>query len=273
MPGVFQMSVDRIVEESKAIRDAGIPAVILFGLPEWKDAQGSAAWSDDGIVQKALRAIREAAPDLVRIADVCFCEYTDHGHCGVLHEGEVENDETLGNLVRQSLSLAHAGADVLAPSGMMDGMVSEIREGLDAAGFDDRIVMSYAAKYSSGFYGPFREAAQSAPSSGDRKAYQMDPANRLEALREVELDVEEGADVVMVKPALAYLDVIREVKDRFGVPVAAYNVSGEYAMVKAAAEKGWIDGPRVRDEILLSIKRAGADMILTYFAREVARSL
>ncbi|MBI4617821.1 MAG: porphobilinogen synthase [Planctomycetes bacterium] len=273
MPGVFQRSVDRLVEEARAIADLGIPAVILFGLPERKDAEGSASWSAGGIVQRALRALREKVPGLALVADVCFCEYTDHGHCGVLAGGEVANDATLANLALQAVSFAEAGADVLAPSGMMDGMVGAIRAALDRAGCEDRAILSYAAKYASGFYGPFREAAESAPAFGDRRGYQMDPANAREALREVRLDIEEGADIVMVKPALAYLDVIRRVRETFDIPVAAYSVSGEYAMVKAAAARGWIDGPRVRDEILLSIKRAGADFILTYFAREVALSI
>ena len=270
MPGVDQISVDVLVEEVREIADLGIGGAILFGIPEEKDPVGSPSWSDDGIVQRALRALREAVPAVVRIADLCFCEYTDHGHCGVVEGGELLNDPSLTNLARQAVSLAESGADVLAPSGMLDGMVGAIRAGLDEAGHHDHAILSYAAKYSSGFYGPFREAAESAPAFGDRASYQMDPANAREAMREVRLDIEEGADLVMVKPALAYLDVIRRVREEFEVPVAAYNVSGEYSMLCAAAERGWIDRERVRDEILLSIKRAGADLILTYFAREVA---
>jgi len=277
MPGNYQLSVDRLVDDVGAAADLGIRAFILFGIPDRKDATGSSAWDDDGIVQQALRALREAFRDhVLLITDECFCEYTDHGHCGVLsdHGGgrlDVDNDATLPNLARQSVSHARAGADVVAPSGMLDGMVRAIREGLDAAGFPRVPIMSYAAKYASGFYGPFRDAAESPPQFGDRSSYQMDPGNSDEALREVALDLAEGADVVMVKPALAYLDVIRRVKERFEVPVAAYNVSGEFAMVKAAAMKGWIDERRVALEILTSIKRAGADVILTYFARDAAR--
>jgi porphobilinogen synthase len=273
MPGVFQHSVDRLVEAAKAAWDDGVPAVLLFGIPERKDAVGSAAWADDGIVQQALRALGEAVPDLVTIVDVCFCEYTDHGHCGVLHGHEVANDETLENLARQSVSLARAGADVIAPSDMMDGRVGAIREALDEAGFSHLPILSYAAKFASAFYGPFREAAESAPSFGDRRAYQMDPANRREALREVELDVLEGADALMVKPALPYLDVLADLRETYDHPLAAYHVSGEYAMAKAAAERGWIDFDRVLMESLLSIRRAGADMIITYGAQEAARLL
>src|SRR5262245_12483020 len=278
MPGNFQLSVDRLVEEVGAARDLGIKSFILFGIPAHKDATGSSAWHDDGIVQQGLRALRETYKDSVLlITDECFCEYTDHGHCGVLSEygrrRDVDNDKTLPLLAQQCVSHAKAGADVVAPSGMMDGMVGSIRKGLDDAGFGWLPIMSYAAKYASGFYGPFRDAAESPPQFGDRAGYQMDPGNSDEALREVALDLEEGADIIMVKPALAYLDIVRRVKDRFGVPVAAYNVSGEFAMVKAAAAKGWIDERRVTLEILTSIKRAGADMILTYWARDVARWL
>jgi porphobilinogen synthase len=277
MPGNFQLSVDRLVDEVGAAIDLGVRAFILFGIPAAKDAIGSSAWDDKGIVQQALRALRSAHPEALLITDECFCEYTDHGHCGVLSERggrlDVDNDATLPNLARQCVSHARAGADLVAPSGMMDGMVRAIRQGLDAAGFAHAPILSYAAKYASAFYGPFRDAAESPPSFGDRTTYQMDPANGDEALREVSLDLDEGADVVMVKPALAYLDIIRRVKERFGVPVAAYNVSGEFAMVKAAAAKGWIDERRVALEILTGIKRAGADMILTYHALDAARWL
>jgi porphobilinogen synthase len=277
MPGNHQLSVDRLVDEVGAAMDLGVRAFILFGIPESKDATGSSACADDGIVQQALRAVRAAHKDALLITDECFCEYTDHGHCGPLREYggklDVDNDATLPLLARQCVSHARAGADMVAPSGMMDGMVGAIRKGLDEAGFPWLPIMSYAAKYASGFYGPFRDAAESPPQFGDRSGYQMDPANADEALREVALDVEEGADIIMVKPALAYMDIIRRVKERFGVPVAAYNVSGEFAMVKAAAQKGWIDERRVALEILTGIKRAGADMILTYFARDAARWL
>jgi porphobilinogen synthase len=275
MPGNYQLSVDRLVDEVGSAIDLGLRAFVLFGIPDHKDASGSSAVSDDGIVQQALRALRKSYKDVLLITDECFCEYTDHGHCGVLgeHGGrkDVDNDATLPLLAQQCVSHARAGADMVAPSGMMDGMVQAIRSGLDAAGFTWLPIMSYAAKYASGFYGPFRDAAESPPQFGDRSGYQMDPANSDEALREVELDLAEGADIVMVKPALAYLDIVRRVKDRFGVPVAAYNVSGEFAMVKAAAQKGWIDERRVALEILTSIKRAGADMILTYYARDAAK--
>jgi porphobilinogen synthase len=277
MPGNYQLSVDRLVEEVGTVSELGVRAFILFGIPATKDAEGSSAWDDEGIVQTALRALKKAYPQLLLITDECFCEYTDHGHCGVLAETrgrlDVANDETLARLARQCVSHARAGADVVAPSGMMDGMVGAIRRGLDEASFSWLPIMSYAAKYASGFYGPFRDAAESPPQFGDRATYQMDPANGDEALREVALDIEEGADIVMVKPALAYLDIIRRVKDRFGVPVAAYNVSGEFAMVKAASQKGWIDEKRVALEILTGIKRAGADMILTYHAPDVAKWL
>jgi porphobilinogen synthase len=273
MPGVFQHSVDRLVETAKEAYAEGIRSVLLFGLPEYKDAEGSAAWSPDGIVQRALRALTAEVPGLVKIADVCFCEYTDHGHCGVLHGHEVDNDATLENLARQSVSLAEAGADVIAPSDMMDGRVAAIRLALDAAGFAMTPILSYAVKFASGFYGPFREAAESTPQFGDRRAYQMDPANGREAMREAELDWEEGADMLMVKPALPYLDVLAALRQRFDLPLAAYQVSGEYAMMKAAAERGWIDYDRVMMESLVAIRRAGADLILTYAAREAARLL
>jgi porphobilinogen synthase len=278
MPGNHQLSVDRLVDEVGEAAELGVRTFILFGIPAHKDATGSSALADDGIVQQALRALRQAFQDKVLlITDECFCEYTDHGHCGVLSEygrrRDVDNDATLPLLAQQCVSHAKAGADMVAPSGMMDGMVGAIRQGLDAAGFGWLPIMSYAAKYASAFYGPFRDAAESPPQFGDRSGYQMDPGNGDEALREVALDLGEGADIVMVKPALAYLDIIRRVKEKFGVPVAAYNVSGEFAMVKAAAQKGWIDERRVALEILTSIKRAGADMILTYYALDAARWL
>ncbi len=278
MPGNYQLSVDRLVEEVGTAADLGVRSFILFGIPAHKDATGAVALEDEGIVQQALRSLRQTFKDKVLlITDECLCEYTDHGHCGPLSDRtgrlDVDNDATLPLLARQCVSHARAGADLVAPSGMMDGMVQAIRKGLDEAGYSHLPVMSYSAKYASGFYGPFRDAAESPPQFGDRSSYQMDPANGDEALREVALDLAEGADVVMVKPALSYLDVIRRVKERFGVPVAAYNVSGEFAMVKAAAQKGWIDERRIALEILTSIKRAGADMILTYFAPDVARWL
>jgi porphobilinogen synthase len=274
MPGVFNLSVDEAVREAGDALALGVPSVILFGIPKAKDAEGSDAYSEDGIVQRALRAIKRAHPKLVLMADVCLCEYTSHGHCGLLDShGEVLNDPTLPLLAKMALTCAQAGADVIAPSDMMDGRVAAIRSQLDGGGFAHTPILSYAAKYASAFYGPFREAAQSTPQSGDRKGYQMDPGNIREALREVELDLEEGADMVMVKPALAYLDVIRAVKERTQVPVAAYNVSGEYSMIKAAAQNGWIDHDRAMMECLTSIKRAGADLILTYFAKEAARLL
>jgi porphobilinogen synthase len=278
MPGNFQLSVDRLDEEVGTAIDLGLKAFILFGIPGHKDATGSSALDDDGIIQTALRSLRETFKDSVLlITDECFCEYTDHGHCGVLSEQtgrlDLDNDATLPLLAQQCVSHARAGADMVAPSGMLDGMVGAIRQCLDTAGYSWLPIMSYAAKYSSGFYGPFRDAAESPPQFGDRSSYQMDPANGDEALREVALDLNEGADIIMVKPALAYLDIIRRVKDRFGVPVAAYNVSGEFAMVKAAAQKGWIDERRVALEILTGIRRAGADLILTYFARDAARWL
>jgi porphobilinogen synthase len=271
MPGVAQMSVDRIAEECRRLADVGVSAVLLFGVPEAKDARGSGAVDPDGIVPRALDAIRRAAPSLLRITDVCLCEYTDHGHCGVLRGETVDNDPTLAILADEALAHARAGADVVAPSDMMDGRVGAIRGALDAHGFADVPIMSYAAKFASALYGPFREAAESTPAFGDRRAYQMDAANAEEALREVALDIDEGADIVMVKPALPYLDVIRRVKERFGWPVAAYQVSGEYAMVKAAAQAGWLDETRVVDETLLAIRRAGADVIITYWAADVAR--
>ena len=273
MPGVYQQSVDRIVETAKEAFAEGIRSLLLFGLPESKDAVGSAAWSPDGVVQRALRALSIEVPDLVTIADVCFCEYTDHGHCGVLHGHEVDNDATLENLAKQSVSLAEAGADVIAPSDMMDGRVGAIRKALDAAGFSATPILSYAVKFASGFYGPFREAAESAPQFGDRRGYQMDPANGREALREAALDLEEGADILMVKPALPSLDVLKSLREKFPVPLAAYQVSGEYSMIKAAAEKGWLDEKMAALEALTAIKRAGADFILTYFAKDVAKWL
>jgi len=274
MPGVFQLSVDEVVTEAKKAADAGVPALILFGIPTKKDAVGSEAWDDNGVVQKACKEIKKARPELVVVIDACFCEYTSHGHCGVLTEaGEVDNDATLDNLGRAARSYARAGCDIVAPSGMMDGMVGFIRDSLDEEGFDQVAILAYSAKYASGYYGPFREAAESAPQFGDRKAYQMDPANAMEAIREVSLDVEEGADMIMVKPALAYLDVIARVREEFELPLAAYNVSGEYAMLKAAGERGWIDYDRVMMETLTGIKRAGADMILTYHALEAAAIL
>ena len=273
MPGVAQLSVDRAVLECRDAAALGIPAVILFGIPETKDALGSEASISDGVVQQAVRAIKDNVTDLLVVTDVCLCEYTDHGHCGVIKNGAVDNDSTLELLAQEALSHAEAGADIVAPSDMMDGRVGAIRRALDSNGFDQIAIMAYAAKYASGFYGPFREAAESTPQFGDRRSYQMDPANTDEALREVELDIQEGADIVMVKPALAYLDVIYRVKEQFGYPVAAYNVSGEYSMIKAAGIHGWIDEERIMLEVLLSIRRAGADMILTYFAKQLARAL
>jgi porphobilinogen synthase len=273
LPGQFHLSVDMLAREAEEIAKLGIPAVILFGLPEKKDEVGSEAWHPEGVVQRAVRAIKKAVPELTVAVDACFCEYTTHGHCGVITEGHLDNDATLENLSRAALSYARAGADVVAPSGMLDGFVGFLREGLDEEHFDSVAILAYAAKYASAYYGPFRAAADSTPAFGDRHGYQMDPANVREAMREVALDVEEGADIVMVKPALAYLDVIGEVRREFDLPVAAYNVSGEYAMLKAAAEKGWIDHDRVMLETLLSIRRAGADMILTYHAKEAAKLL
>lgn len=277
MPGVFQLSLDRLGDAMAEVAELRIPAVILFAIPEHKDGTGSGASRDDGLIQQATRLIKQNWPDLLVITDVCFCEYTDHGHCGPLHEVgdrlDVDNDATLPLLAHQAVSHARAGADLVAPSGMMDGMVGAIRAGLDGAGFSNIPILSYAAKFSSAYYGPFRDAAQSAPSFGDRRSYQMDPANGDEAIREVEIDLAEGADMVMVKPALAYMDIIWRVKETFHVPTAAYNVSGEYAMVKAASANGWIDERRVVLETLLGFKRAGADMILTYHALDAARWL
>jgi len=273
MPGVAQMSVDNIVAEARETWAVGVPAVILFGIPERKDAQGGEAWNDNGEVQRAIREIKERVPGMAVITDVCMCEYTDHGHCGALAGNDVDNDATLELLTRSALSHARAGADIVAPSDMMDGRVGAIRTALDGNGFSHVAIMAYSAKFASAFYGPFREAAESAPQFGDRRSYQMDPPNGDEAMREVALDLEEGADIVMVKPALPYLDLIWRVKHEFNVPVAAYNVSGEYSMIRAAGINGWIDEERATMEVLTSIKRAGADLILTYFAKEVARKL
>ncbi|MCX6377011.1 MAG: porphobilinogen synthase [Armatimonadetes bacterium] len=273
MPGQFRLSVDELVKEAAEVRDLGIPGVLLFGLPEKKDDFGSEAYAPQGIVQQAVKALKSSVEGLLVITDVCLCEYTSHGHCGIVRDGKVLNDETLNLLASTAITHAIAGADMVAPSDMMDARVEAIRQALDDAGFEDTAIMSYSAKYASAFYGPFREAAECAPQFGDRKAYQMDPANAREALKEVMLDIEEGADIVMVKPALPYLDIIRQVKDSTDVPVAAFNVSGEYAMVKAAAMNGWIDERNVVMEILTSIKRAGADIILTYHAKDAARAL
>jgi porphobilinogen synthase len=273
MPGVYQQSPDKIVEECRELESLAIPAVILFGIPEEKNARGSEAYAAHGIVQRAIEAIRRAKLKILVITDVCLCEYTDHGHCGVVKDGVIENDATIELLAEQALSHARAGADIVAPSDMMDGRVAAIRRKLDGAGFTDVAILSYAAKYASAFYGPFREAAQSAPQFGDRLSHQMDPANVREALKEIALDLEEGADIVMVKPALAYLDVIRAARERFDVPLAAYNVSGEYAMVKAAARNGWIDEKRIVLEIFTAIVRAGAGIVLTYHAKDLARWL
>lgn len=273
MPGCFNLSIDELVKEVEAARGAGVRSVILFGVPDDKDATGGQAYAEDGIVQRAIRALKRETGDTVVIADNCLCEYTDHGHCGVIEGGEVLNDPTLELLARTAVSQAEAGADIIAPSNMMDGFVAAIRDALDTAGFEHIPIMSYAVKYASGFYGPFREAAQSAPQFGDRRGYQMDPANAREAMREAELDYQEGADILMVKPALPYLDIIRAVSERFDLPVAAYQVSGEYAMIKAAARMGWIDEQRVAVESLTSIKRAGAEIILTYYARQMAERL
>ena len=273
MPGQFNLSVDEAVAEAQEARSLGVPGVILFGIPPVKDGQATGAWAEDGIVQEAARAIKKTAPDLLVIGDVCLCEYTDHGHCGVLQGDTIANDPTLDLLARTAVSQARAGVDLVAPSDMMDGRVAAIRRALDAAGFIETPILSYAAKYASAFYGPFREAAQSAPKSGDRKSHQMDPANAREALREVALDIEEGADMVMVKPALPYLDIIWRVREEFRVPVAAYHVSGEYAMIAAAARNNWIDRDRIVLESLTAIRRAGADLIVTYCAKEAARLL
>jgi porphobilinogen synthase len=273
MPGNYQMSIDHLVKEVKTIWEFGIESIIIFGIPEKKDAVGSDAVSDNGIIAQALRAIKDVVPELYIITDVCFCEYTDHGHCGIIKGNELDNDATLEILAKQVQVHARNGADMVAPSGMIDGMIGAIREALDGDGYSHIPIMSYAAKYSSGFYGPFREAAESAPQFGDRSGYQMDPANSNEAIREVELDIDEGADIIMVKPAMPYLDIIRRVKDEFTLPIAAYQVSGEFAMIKAAAQNGWLDHDRVMLESLTAIKRAGADMILTYFAKEVVKKL
>ncbi len=278
MPGHSQVTIDLLADEIAEVDSLGIPAVILFGIPEHKDGIGSDSYDDHGVVQQAVRAIKQSGSDVLIITDVCFCEYTDHGHCGIVNdrhgELDVDNDATLQILVKQAVSHVQAGADVVAPSGMMDGMIAAVRSGLDETGFENVPILSYAAKYSSAFYGPFREAAESAPQFGDRRTYQMDPANAAQALREIELDLAEGADMLMVKPALSYLDVVRRVKDAHpGVPLAAFNVSGEFSMVKAAAGNGWIDEQRTVLEVLISIKRAGADMILTYFAKDAARWL
>lgn len=273
MPGNYQLSVDQLTREVKEIAALRIPAVLLFGIPERKDAHGSQAYAKDGIIQQAVRAIKDSVSDLVVITDTCLCEYTSHGHCGVVEKGVVQNDPTLELLAKAALAQAEAGADIVAPSDMMDGRVGAIREALSSSGFDEVAIMAYAAKYASGFYGPFRVAAESTPQFGDRQSYQMDPANAAEALREVAMDLEEGADIIMVKPALAYLDILWRVRTEFDVPVAAYNVSGEFAMVKAAARLGWLEEERVMWEILTAIKRAGADLILTYFAKDAARLL
>ncbi|HEX2270955.1 MAG TPA: porphobilinogen synthase [Pyrinomonadaceae bacterium] len=273
MPGVYNLSIDETTNEVSAAYDAGVRSIILFGLPESKDELASGAYAEDGIVQRAIRAIRKSVPGVLIMADTCLCEYTSHGHCGVVRGQEVLNDESLELLARTAVSQAAAGADVVAPSAMMDGQVGAIRDALDDAGFTDTAIMAYAVKYASGLYGPFREAAQSAPEFGDRRAYQMDPPNAREAMREADLDAAEGADILMVKPATIYLDVLRMVRERFDLPTAAYHVSGEYALIKAAAQKGWIDEQRVMLETLTSIKRAGADIILTYFAREAIRAL
>jgi len=273
MPGNFQMSIDNIIKECLAVRDLGIPGVILFGIPAAKDEMGTEAYSENGIIQRAVRAIKKEAADLLIITDVCLCEYTSHGHCGVIENNDVANDKSCALLAKQALSHATAGADIVAPSDMMDGRVGVIRTILDKNGFENILIMAYSAKFTSAFYGPFREAADSAPQFGDRKTYQMDPANAEEALREVQLDINEGADIVMVKPALSYLDIIYRVKNQFKIPVAAYNVSGEYACIMAAAEKKWVDEEKIMLEVLLSIKRAGADIILTYFAKKAAKLL
>lgn len=273
MPGCFQESVDRVVKHAKEVWSLGIPAVILFGIPEHKDETGSGAYDPHGVVQKAIRAIKNKIPELYVITDVCMCEYTSHGHCGIIEDNDVKNDPTLELLAKEAVSHAKAGADMVAPSDMMDGRVEAIRMALDQEGFPETPIMSYAAKYASAFYGPFRDAAESVPQFGDRRSYQMDPANRREALKEVALDIEEGADIVMVKPAMTYLDIISDIREGFDLPVAAYNVSGEYSVIKAAAKLGWIDEERAMMEVLTSIKRAGADIILTYFAKEAAKVL
>jgi porphobilinogen synthase len=273
MPGIAQLSVDLAVKEAEEAFNLGIPAVILFGIPQKKDPRGSEAYARSGIIQQAIRAIKDRLPELVVITDICLCEYTSHGHCGVVIKDQVDNDATLDLLAKMSLSHAEAGADMVAPSDMMDGRVKVIREILDQNGLENIPIMSYAAKHASGFYGPFREAAESTPQFGDRRSYQMDPANAREALRETGLDIQEGADIIMVKPALSYLDIIRAVRDEFNIPIGAYNVSGEYSMIKAAAQQGWLEEERVMMEVLTSIKRAGADLILTYFAKEATKVL
>ncbi|NVL91074.1 MAG: porphobilinogen synthase [Desulfobacterales bacterium] len=273
MPGHFQFSVDNVVKEAKEARDLGIPAVMIFGIPKKKDALATSAYAKNGIVQKTVKALKNKVKDLVIITDVCLCEYTDHGHCGVVQDGIIDNDATLDLLARTALSHAQAGADMVAPSDMMDGRVAQIRDALDENGFESTPIMSYAAKYCSAFYYPFRQAAKSAPKFGDRRTYQMDPANTLEAIREVTMDVEEGADIIMVKPALPYLDIICRIREEIDLPIAAYNVSGEFAMIKAADKLGWLNGKQVMMESLIAIKRAGADMILTYFAKEAAKEL
>lgn len=273
MPGVYQFSLDRLEEEIAEVVELGIPAVMVFGIPAEKDPVGTGAYHDHGIVQKAIKQIKANHPDLLVVADTCLCEYTDHGHCGVIKDGDVANDESLALLVKTAVSQAKAGADIIAPSNMMDGFVAAIRQGLDEAGYINTPIMSYAVKYASGFYGPFRDAAESAPQFGDRKTYQMDPANRLEAIREAESDVAEGADFLMVKPGLAFLDIVRDLKNHFDLPLVTYNVSGEYAMIKAAAQNGWIDEQAVVMELLVGMKRAGADIIITYHAKDAARWL
>ena len=273
MPGQFRLSIDELLKECKDAASMGIPAVLLFGLPRDKDPRGTEAYAEDGIIQQAVRAVKDTIPDLLVITDVCLCEYTSHGHCGVVEDGRIKNDPTLELIARTAVSHAEAGADLIAPSDMMDGRVAAVREGLDESGFPETPIMAYSAKYASAFYGPFREAADSTPQFGDRRSYQMDPANAMEAMREVALDVDEGADIVMVKPALPYLDVIARVKGEFGLPVAAYSVSGEYAMLKAAGQLGWLDEDRAVLEALTGIRRAGADIIITYFAKDAARML
>ena len=273
MPGMYQLSLDHLLSEVGEVEALGIPAVLLFGIPAKKDEMGTEAYEPNGIVQEAIRVIKQAAPDMMVIGDVCLCEFTDHGHCGVIEDGRVNNDKTLALLAKVALCQAEAGVDMVAPSAMMDGQVGAIREALDSGGYEELPIMAYSAKYTSAFYGPFRVAAESSPQMGDRKGYQMDPANTRQALREIQQDIDEGADIIMVKPALSYMDVISKARETFGYPVAAYNVSGEYAMVKAAAENEWVDGQRITMEILTSIKRAGADMIISYHAKEVARWL
>ena len=273
MPAQYQLSIDNALRECEELRKLGVNSIILFGIPNEKDEVGSGAYANDGIIQKATRAIKDRFPDMIVVTDVCLCEYTSHGHCGVVEDGYVHNDKTLELLAKEAVSHAQSGADIIAPSDMMDGRIDTIRKALDANGFSDTPIMAYSAKYSSGFYGPFREAAESTPQFGDRKTYQMDFGNSDEAMREIALDIQEGADIVMVKPALSYLDVIRRTKDNFNMPICAYNVSGEYSMVKAAAQNGWLDGEKVMMEILTSIKRAGADVIITYFAKEAAAIL